>query len=359
LTIDFVNIFGIYDMYLQHYGLKRFPFDITSDPDFLWTGENHRQALELLREGVFENRGFVVLTGEVGTGKTTLINAFRRLDDIATIIVTIPDPDMEVLDFFNFLSHEFGIEESFANTEEFVHIFKSFLLRAYASYKKVLIIIDEAQRLNSTLLSEIAELAKIEMAGRRLLKIFFVGQLEFNHIMMAEENKGILDEVVAAESLKPLSEPDIRTYVNHRLTVAGCERDLFAPECYGSIYRSTRGLPRAVNVLCDRALLTGFLKKARSIDSDIIESSAEKIQLPSQRPPEPPVELPVAPELREPFQYVPVKKRSPRKVAGLVCLLLFFLVTAVLLSYRYVLGTDVPHRVFDILLGLAAKFISN
>ena len=123
-------------MYLQHYGLERFPFDITSDPDFLWTGENHRQALELLREGVFENRGFVVLTGEVGTGKTTLINAFRRLDEIATIIVTIPDPDMEVLDFFNFLAHEFGIEESFANTEEFVHIFKSFLLRAYASYKR-------------------------------------------------------------------------------------------------------------------------------------------------------------------------------------------------------------------------------
>ena len=191
-------------MYLQHFGLKRFPFDITSDPDFLWTGENHRQALSVLQEGVFENRGFVVLTGEIGTGKTTLINAFRRLDDIATIIVTIPDPDMEVLDFFHFLAHEFEVEGSFQTPEEFVQTFKSFLLRAYASYRKVLIIIDEAQRLNNVLLAEISKLAKIEMAGRRLLKIFLVGQLEFNQILMAEANKAILEEVVAAERLEPL-----------------------------------------------------------------------------------------------------------------------------------------------------------
>ena len=346
-------------MYLQHYGFKRFPFDITSDPDFLWTGEDHRNALELLREGVFQNRGFVVLTGEVGTGKTTLINTFRRLDDIATIIVTIPDPDMEVLDFFNFLAHEFGIENSFANIDEFVHLFKNFLLRAYATYKKVLVIIDEAQRLNSELLAEIAELAKIELAGRRLLKIFFVGQLEFNKILMQEGNKSILDEVVSAQRLNPLVESDIPRYIKHRLEAAGIKRGLFDPQAIQAIYRSTRGLPRSINVLCDQALLTGFLSKNSSIDKDIIHRSIDKIQLPSQHESEPVEDLPTSSELSNPVLYKPVKQIEPWAIIGLVCLILILIALCGFLVFNNPVVLATLRRAISVFIEMVTVFFPN
>jgi type II secretory pathway predicted ATPase ExeA len=129
-------------MYLHHYGFKRQPFNLSSDPDFLWTGEKHKTALEELKNGIIENKGFVLLTGEVGTGKTTLVNAFPKLNEIATITVTIPDPGMDPLDFCNFLASEFKMNRKFASKDSFVRDFKGFLLRSFATYKKVLVIID-------------------------------------------------------------------------------------------------------------------------------------------------------------------------------------------------------------------------
>ena len=156
-------------MYLKYYGLSRQPFNLSSDSDFLWTGENHKTALEMLKDGVLENKGFVLLTGEVGAGKTTLASAFPKLNEIATITVTIPDPGMDPLDFCNFLAIEFKMNRKFAGKDDFVRDFKGFLLRSFATYKKVLVIIDEAQRLDFALLEEVRQLAGIEMAGRRLL----------------------------------------------------------------------------------------------------------------------------------------------------------------------------------------------
>ncbi len=133
-------------MYWKHYGYKKKPFEISPDPDFLWLGPKYEDALKLLKKGIMENRGFVLLTGEVGTGKTMMINAFTRLNDVAAIIVTIPDPDMDSVEFFNFLAEEFEMGIKFSDKDDFRYHFKGFLLRAYASYTKVLIIIDEAPR---------------------------------------------------------------------------------------------------------------------------------------------------------------------------------------------------------------------
>jgi energy-coupling factor transporter ATP-binding protein EcfA2 len=166
-------------MYLKHYGLSRRPFKLSSDPEFLWTGEKHKAALEALKDGILENKGFVLLTGEVGTGKTTLVNAFPKLNEIATISVTIPDPGMDPLDFCNFLANEFKMNRQFASKDDFVRDFKGFLLRSFATYKKVLVIIDEAQRLDYGLQEEVRQLAGIEMAGRRLLKVFSLVSLSF------------------------------------------------------------------------------------------------------------------------------------------------------------------------------------
>ena len=212
-------------MYLKHYGLSRRPFKLSSDPDFLWTGEKHRTALEALKDGILENKGFVLLTGEVGTGKTTLVNAFPKLNEIATISVTIPDPGMDPLDFCNFLANEFKMNRKFARKDDFVRDFKSFLLRSFASYKKVLVIIDEAQRLDYVLLEEIRQMAGIEMAGRRLLKVFFVGQPEFCDMLMDERGAAVRDEIVAAFNIEPLDARETTEYINYRLAVAGVKEN--------------------------------------------------------------------------------------------------------------------------------------
>jgi general secretion pathway protein A len=271
-------------MYLNHYGLERLPFSLSADPAFLWAGKKHQAALDTLREGILENRGFVLLTGEVGTGKTTLVNAFSNLNEIATITVTIPDPDMEPLDFLNFVASEFGMGRRFGSREDFEHHFKGFLLRSYATYKKVLVIIDEAQRLNSTLIQAVRDLANLELGGRRMLKIFFVGQPEFADMLMEEENAAVRGEVVAAHHLEPLEVRETAEYIIHRVTVAGGRQAPFTPQAILRVHAFAGGFPRTINVLCDHCLLRGFAAGVRRIDVDIVSACADDLQLKPQAP---------------------------------------------------------------------------
>jgi len=266
-------------MYLEHYSLNRQPFKLSSDPDFLWTGEKQRAALEALKEGILENKGFVLLTGEVGTGKTTLVNAFPKLNEIATITVTIPDPGMDPLDFCNFLASEFKIDRKFARKEDFVRDFKGFLLRSFANYKKVLVIIDEAQRLDYAMLEEVRQLAGIEMAGRRLLKIFFVGQPEFCDMLMDERGAAVRDFIVAAYNIEPLDASETTEYINHRLAVAGAQKAIFTPKALMRVHALTGGYPRTINVLCDHCLLRGYASGLKAIDADAAAACAKALGL--------------------------------------------------------------------------------
>jgi general secretion pathway protein A len=266
-------------MYLKHYGLSRQPFKLSSDPDFLWAGDKQKAALEALKEGILENKGFVLLTGEVGTGKTTLVNAFPKLNEIATITVTIPDPGMDPLDFCNFLASEFKINRKFAGREDFVRDFKGFLLRSFATYRKVLVIIDEAQRLDYAMLEEVRQLAGIEMAGRRLLKIFFVGQPEFCDMLMDERAAAVRDFVVAAYNIEPLDASETAEYINHRLAVAGVKKAIFTPRALMRVHALTGGYPRTINVLCDHCLLRGYSTDLNLIDADTVAICAKALGL--------------------------------------------------------------------------------
>jgi hypothetical protein len=182
------------------------------------------------------------------------------------------------------------------------------------------------QRLNSTLLSEISVLAKIKMAGRRLLKIFFVWQLEFNQILMADDNKGMLEEVAAAERLEPPSETDIETYIDHRLAVAGCKREVFTLESSESIYRHTLGLASTVNALCDNYILSSFLSKTSYINTDIIERCSRKIQMPFKRPLKAKIVLQILIKTIKPIKIKQEKSLSNWKIsAGIYLLISIFL----------------------------------
>jgi general secretion pathway protein A len=150
-------------MYLSHYNLSKIPFSISPDPNFLWLNEKHSEALATLKYGIFENKGFLVLTGNVGTGKTALINRLIKEISLPVLIATIPDPGLNITDFFKFLANELGLNEKFDTKGDFLILFKNFLLQAYSSDKKVLLIIDEAQRLSHDLLEQIRLLSNIEL----------------------------------------------------------------------------------------------------------------------------------------------------------------------------------------------------
>ena len=161
---------------------------MSPDPQFLWLGEKHQEALATLEYGILESKGFLLLTGDAGTGKTLLINALAKSTRVQAIIAAIPDPDLEIMDFFNFLSEEFQMHKNFETKGAFLIEFKHFLYEVYQSEGKVLLIIDEAQRLNHDLLDQIRILSNIEYNYTKLINIFVVGQSEFNQIL--REDRG-------------------------------------------------------------------------------------------------------------------------------------------------------------------------
>ena len=266
-------------MYLDHYGLNRKPFDISPDPSFLWMSETHKEALAHLKYGIIDDKGFLVLTGDVGTGKTALIQYLVQSIDLATIVVTIPDPDMSKLDFFNFLANELKMRQTFASKGEFLISFKKFLLKAFSTYQKVVLIIDEAQRLNNELLDEIRLLGNIDLSGLMLLNIFFVGQNEFASILMQEKNRSTRQRISANFQIGPLSPQEVEEYIRHRLLVAGATKQIFKLDAVEQVSRYSKGYPRLVNIICDRALMTGYSSGQAAITADMIDECARELDV--------------------------------------------------------------------------------
>ena len=266
-------------MYLDHYGLDRKPFDFSPDPSFLWMSEKHKEALAHLKYGIIDDQGFRVLTGDVGTGKTVLIQYLIQSIDLATIVVTILDPDMSKLDFFNFLANELKMGQAFTSKREFLINFKKFLIKAFSAYQKVVLIIDEAQRLNSELLDEIRLLGNIDFSGLMLLNIFFVGQNEFGSILMEEKNRSTRQRISANFQLGPLSAEEVEEYIRHRLLVAGAAKQIFKLDADKRVYHYSRGYPRLINIICDRALMTGYSGGETAITAAMIDECAQELDV--------------------------------------------------------------------------------
>jgi general secretion pathway protein A len=266
-------------MYLNHFGLDRKPFDISPDPSFLWMSENHKEALAHLKYGIIDDKGFLVLTGDVGTGKTAMIQYLIQSLDLATIVVTIPDPDMSKLDFFNFLASELNMGQTFTSKGQFLIHFKKFLLKAFSDYQKVVLIIDEAQRLNHELLDEIRLLGNIDLSGMMLLNIFFIGQNEFASILMEEKNRSTRQRISANYQIGPLSEDEVEAYIRHRLRVAGAAKQIFKLDAVKQIYHYAKGYPRLINIICDRALMTGYSSGEALITAGMVDECARELNV--------------------------------------------------------------------------------
>jgi general secretion pathway protein A len=271
-------------MYREFYSLKKKPFEITTDPRFLWLGEQHREALATLEYGIREEKGFLLLTGDVGSGKTVLIHALAKTLNIQSFISSIPDPGLSLLDFYNALADSLKMNRRFASKGEFLVHLKNFLLKADAVKRRVLLIIDEAQRLNHELLEEIRLLSNIELDERKLINIFFVGQPEFNDLLRHPRGKAVLHRIVVRYHIEPLEKEELEKYINHRLKIAGATRKVFTAEAVSKIYEFSEGNPRLTNIICDRALLTGYSEEQKTIDTDVIEECMEELRIPGEPP---------------------------------------------------------------------------
>lgn len=214
-------------MYTSFYNLDKKPFQISSDPAFIWLGEKHKEALATLRYGILDNKGFLLLTGDVGTGKTTLINTLISSLTEDVILASVPDPRLESLDFFNYIAVAFGLDEEFSTKGKFVIRFSEFLHNAFNNNKKVLLIIDEAQLLSQDLLEEIRLLSNINVQNSQILNIFFVGQNEFNEVIGREENRAVSNRLTLNYHLGPLTLGETEQYIQHRLNVAGAVSRIF------------------------------------------------------------------------------------------------------------------------------------
>ena len=268
-------------MYHEHFGLNRSPFSIEPDPDFLWLGEKHREGLSVLRYGILENKGFLLLTGDVGTGKTVLIRSLLTSLTGDVTVATIPDPSLTLLDFLNVLSYELGMASAIDGKADFLIKFKQFVRRVYSSKKRLLIIIDEAQRLTNELIDEIRVLSNIDYDNRNLVNIFFVGQIEFNQILTGPCNRALRQRIAVSYHLVPLNQQETAAYIRHRLKVAGTEKELFMPEAVHEIFKISNGTPRLINILCDRALITAYIRELNRVSPETIRECAKELDISS------------------------------------------------------------------------------
>ena len=342
-------------MYLSFYRLKHKPFQISTDPRFLWLGEKHEEALATLRYGVLDNKGFLLLTGDVGTGKTTLINALLQTLGHDTLVATVRDPDLEPMDFYNYTAHAFGMPKNFTSKGAFLIAFERFLLDADTANKTVLLIIDEAQRISQTVLEEVRLLSNIEKKDKKLLNIFFVGQIEFNEILLRPENRAIRQRITVNYNIQPLTRQETEEYIQHRLRIAGSGEMLFEREALNKIFSFSRGYPRLINIICDRSLLTGFVAEVQPISAAQVQECIEELTIPrpvtlEPAPQQSPPDHPAAgnaqsPQGQKPAPLLPAIKQKdaePAREQRILVLLLGFLFAAAALTF--VFSDDIRHQ---------------
>jgi type II secretory pathway predicted ATPase ExeA len=269
-------------MYLSYYNLKAKPFQMSTDPAFFWLGEKHREALDILKYAILENKGVLALTGDVGTGKTTLINALLESLAEDTVTATIYDPRLDVLEFFNAVAAAFRIKGTFDGKGKFILKFMDFLMKTHKRNQKVLLIIDEAQEINEDLLEEIRLLSNLEAEYTRLLNVFFVGQNEFIDILKKYENRALRQRVTRRYNIQPLTLNETAAYIKYRLGVAGTQAPIFDSSAIDEIFFFSGGYPRLINIICDHALLSGYVREVQVINADLIRECREELLVSKQ-----------------------------------------------------------------------------
>jgi general secretion pathway protein A len=271
-------------MYTKFFGLKEKPFEITPDPRFLYLSENHREALANLAYAVNEGKGFTVITGEVGTGKTTLVQMLLSRLDGQTRTANLFNPRLSAKDFLRYICDDLGLETDGKESKgQLLTLLHEFLLGCYSRKEKVILIVDEAQTLTPTLLEEVRLLTNLETARSKLVQVILLGQPELDKTLDDPSLRQLKQRVSIRYNIHPLSRDETREYIKNRLKIAGARNaSLFDESAVRLIYNYSKGLPRLINIVCDNALLVGYAEGERIIGKSVIREVIRDSESPAK-----------------------------------------------------------------------------
>jgi len=266
-------------MYLEHFALKELPFRLSPDPAFLYLSQIHSRAKAYMESTIWFTDGFVVITGEIGSGKTTLIETFLKEIEQDVVVAQINQTQVSPTEFLQTLLAQFGYSPFRMRKAELLATLNNFLIEQYASGRKVLLIVDEAQNLTNKVLEEVRLLSGVETTKEKVLRIILAGQPELNEKLDSADLAQLKQRVRLRFHLTPLSEEDTVAYVRHRLEVAGAaDREIFERETFPEIFRYTGGTPRLINTLCDTALLSAFAQDRTTVSLEDLRSAVGELQ---------------------------------------------------------------------------------
>jgi len=266
-------------MYCQFYGLKERPFNVTSDPEFFFFSRKHKEALAHLAYGVTQRKGIITITGEIGTGKTTLCRFFINQLDSNVKTAFILNPYLSDTQLLEAIIKDFGIVVKGKTKFSFISELNRFLLLESERGNNLVLIIDEAQNLKAQQLEQIRLLSNLETEKDKLLQIVLVGQPELNQRLSMYELRQLQQRIMVRYHIGSLEKSEVRDYIAHRLLIAGSSLEMvkFSPEAFEEIYDFSSGVPRLINILCDRALLAGFVAETQKIDLKILKKCCEEL----------------------------------------------------------------------------------
>ena len=267
-------------MYLSFFGLTEKPFAITPDPRYLYLSERHAEALAHLLYGINEAGGFVQLTGEVGTGKTTIVRSLLAQTPKNAEIAQILNPKMTAPEFLLTICEELGIgvpDSALGSLKDLVDILSEYLLRAHAAGHRVVLVVDEAQNLSPEVLEQVRLLTNLETNTQKLLQIILIGQPELRELLARNELRQLAQRITGRYHLNPLSHDETAAYVLHRLRVAGATTDIFAPPALHAVFSLSQGVPRVINVICDRSLLGAYSLDRHRVTASLVRSAAAEV----------------------------------------------------------------------------------
>lgn len=268
-------------MYVRHYNLKQKPFEVVADPQFIWLGQKHAEAISRFQKGIQKNKKLLVLTGDAGTGKTTFLKHFLKEFENEAAVAMVPDPAMTALDFINYLSAEFNMDEHFKSPGDFLFELTNFLRENDSKKSGIFLAIDESHHISFELFQVIRALFNLKVNGKKLINILLVGQAKILKIIQPGKGNAFGPTDHIRYHLEPLKKNETQQYIQHRLKIAGSEKEIFTPEAIREIYSFSMGYPFMINVICDRALLTGYVDGLTVIDENVITECARELSIQS------------------------------------------------------------------------------